>query len=348
MPTFRARQQELLVLKSFTFGDAIIPMIEIIKEKDRVDNTREISTIWQDIIKSINASRVLVDLPTYYKRTSSMPKEIVSFEISHLSNINNRIFFYNYFVPYSAKVIPVISSLLTKTGEANTISRQVKVLRSKFPNLAFRLFVNGFDEDIIEVKKIISTEDILIYDYGTPSTSNVLIKMQVKQIHDLSCYKVAMSSAINKEIQNKGLKDAVVIEADNILLETFKNPPLSVNAFGDYAGIKKDELSSGGTISPGFVMYNPVDNLYYGFNSVLKELSEFKNTIVPAVLKSDIVSQMNKTSPAFLNDQNSGWSTIQKIAFGEDNGKSQAKFKRISIEHYLHCVKQLILSGRIN
>lgn len=349
MPTFRARQQELIVLKSFDFGDKIFPMIEIIKEKDRLDNNKDINVIWEGIINSITATKVLIDLPTYLKRSNAMSKEVIKFDMKYLSNLYNRTSFFNNFLNCKEKVIPVISSLLLKTGESNTLKSQADILRPNFTNLAFRLFVNGFDEDIKEIKNIITADDILIYDYDTPSTSNVLKKIQSLEISKLTCYKVALCSAINKDVQNKGLiHGAVVTEADNFLKDTFKSSPLNMNAFGDYAGIKKDELSSGGTISPGFVIYNPVDNLYYGFNSELKELSEFKNTIIPAFLNSDIISQMNNNNSNFLNTDNLGWSIIQKINTGEDNGKSQAKFKRISIEHYLHCIKQLIISGNIN
>lgn len=349
MPAFRSRQQELLVLKSFDFGDRITPLIEIIKEKDRIDNSRTVENIWQEIVTQIKSNQVFIDLPTYYKRNSAMAKEVTAFELKYLSNLKNRISFFEFFIPYREKVIPVVSSLLTKTGETDTIRKQAENLRKHFPCLAFRLFVNGLDDDINDVMGAMQDQDILIYDYGTPSTSNVLIKMQVQKIHALNCYKVALCSAINKEVQNKGLTHgAVVPEADNILLETFKLPPLRMNAFGDYAGIKKDELSSGGTISPGFIMYNAADNLYYGFTSDLKKLSEFKDTIVPAVLKSDIISQMNRKNPAFLSGENSGWVTINRIAFEDENGKSQAKFKRISMEHYLHCVKQMMKSGEIN
>jgi len=348
MPAFRSRQQELLVLKSFDFGNRIIPLIEIIKEKDRIDNNRSVETIWQELVTQIKSQQLFIDLPTYYKRNSAMAKEVTAFELKYLSNLDNRSSFFQYFLPFKDKVIPVVSSLLTKTGETDTIKKQAEILRKHFPCLAFRLFVNGFDNDVNDVSQTILDNDVLIYDYGTPSTSNVLIKMQVQKIQALNCYKVAMSSAINKEIQNKDLRHgAVVPEADNILLETFNQPPLRMNAFGDYAGIKKDELTSGGTISPGFVMYNPADNLYYGFTSDLKKLSEFKDTIVPAVLKSDIITQMNEKSPSFLNGNNQGWVTINKIAFEDDNGKSQAKFKRISLEHYLHCVKQMIINGDI-
>ena len=42
----------------------------------------------------------------------------------------------------------------------------------------------------------------------------------------------------------------------------------------------------------------------------------------------------------YLNIQNWGWNILNKINNGEENGKSPAKFKRISMQHYLHCIQQ--------
>jgi hypothetical protein len=119
---------------------------------------------------------------------------------------------------------------------------------------------------------------------------------------------------------------------------------LNMNAFGDYAGIKKDDLNAGGTISPGFIFYDPVDNLYYGYKGEFKDLIEFENTIVPAVLGSEVIRQMNVENAAFLTG-NEGYYTLQAISRGEESGKSQAKFKRIAMEHYLHAIKVRIEAG---
>ena len=62
-------------------------------------------------------------------------------------------------------------------------------------------------------------------------------------------------------------------------------------------------------------------------------------TIVPAVLDSAIVATMKGAHPAFVNGDNYGFKLLEDIRAGVEKGKSQAKFKRISIEHYLHCMK---------
>jgi hypothetical protein len=156
-----------------------------------------------------------------------------------------------------------------------------------------------------------------------------------------------LRSAINTEIQNTKLDHGnVIADADNSLQELF--PTLGMNAFGDYAGIKKDDLSSGGTISPGFIFYDPIDNLYYGYKGDIKSLSQFEDRIVPDVLNSPVVANLLQRNPEYLSDQNKGYQMLLSIQNKIESGKSQAKFKRISMEHYLYCIKTLIVKGTIN
>jgi Beta protein len=121
-----------------------------------------------------------------------------------------------------------------------------------------------------------------------------------------------------------------------------------MNAFGDYAGIKKDDLNAGGTISPGFIFYDPLDNLYYGFKGEVKDLAEFERTIVPAVLNSPVVARILAEQPLYLSADNWGYQQLRAIRDGQESGKSQAKFKRIAMEHYLHCMRTKIHLGLLN
>lgn len=345
-PAFRSRQQELLVLGSFNFEERIFPLIEIIKEKDRVNNSRPISEIWLSHINAIKASKVLVDLPVYIKDTTSMPTEVVSFNRTTLSNLERRIEFFSMLEPSAQKVIPVVSSLLNKTGETDSITNQIIELRKIFPSVAVRTFTNSLDSDVQEIQDNLTAEDILIYDLDTVQPLSPYVKKQMKTIEGLgAAYKVVIRSAINTEIQNVKLDHGeVVADADNSLIDLFQTN-LHMNAFGDYVGIKKDDMGAGGTISPGFIFYDPIDNLYYGYKGEIKNLAEFENTIVPAVLNSEIVERLSNDDPQFISEENYGYKLLLKIQSGEDSGKSQAKFKRISMEHYLHCIREKIRAG---
>lgn len=348
MPTFRARQQEIIVLKSFDFGNNMYPLMEIIKEKDRSNNPKTSIEIYSEIIGAINADNVFVDLPTYIRDSSGMQDDVVAFNRTMLSNIDNRLAFYNALAAHSPKMIPVVSSLQIKTGQANTITQQFQNLKQTFPSVAIRTFTNTFKNDIAEIRALLTASDYLIYDIheGLGLTNPVITQDRIELDTITAPFKVALRSAINTDIQNVRLNHGeIVYEADNSLLDMFYQP-MHFNAFGDYVGIKKDDLTSGGTISPGFILYNPVNKLYYGYKGDVKNLAEFETKIVPSVLASQIAKDINATNPDYLNNQNEGWNTLLRIRDGE-TGKSQAKFKRISMEHYLHCIKVSIANGNI-
>ncbi len=348
VPVFRSRQQELLVLKNFDFKDKMYPLVEIIKEKDRSNNARPVQDIWLEYIIALKSEKVFIDLPTYIRDNPSMQDEVLTFNRTTLSNLQRRISFFNQFISQSAKVIPVVSTLYFKTREENSLTNQVKELRKNFPVIAIRTFTNSLEKDLPEIKNLLTTEDILIYDMDTVQPLNPFVKKQMSEIASLKgIYKVAIRSAINIEIQNIKLDhEEVVAEADNSLLDIFQSI-LKVDAFGDYAGVKKDELTSGGTISPGFLLFDPIENLFYGYKGEIKNLSEFADTIVPSVLQSAVIKRMKDEAPEYLTADNWGYNTLLAIDSGQDSGKSQAKFKRISIEHYLFCLREMISNGKI-
>ncbi len=143
---------------------------------------------------------------------------------------------------------------------------------------------------------------------------------------------------------------------DNSLLYIFKE--FAGHCFSDYVGIKKDNITSGGVISPGFLFYDAVTNNFFGFRykngghkkgEAKPELIEFETTIVPAVIASKPSERMKSDPLDYLGVGNKGWGIITNIELGENNGgesgKSAAKFKRISMEHYLHCMKVKISNG---
>ena len=111
------------------------------------------------------------------------------------------------------------------------------------------------------------------------------------------------------------------------------------DCFSDYAGIKKDNIPKGGAISPGFIYFDAVGDKYFGYRGVINQLETFETIIVPSVLRSDATKRMQAAKPAYLSASNQGWQMIRLIHAGLESGKNAAKFKRISMEHYLSCIK---------
>jgi len=346
-PLFRWRQQEILVLRSFPFENKMTPLIEVIKEKDRSNNPKSSIEIYFELIENINSEFVLLDLPIYLRPTTSTMVETIKFYRKVISNLNERIKFFTAFNSLSNKTVPVISSLLTETGETNTLLKQTTSLKSIFPVLAFRIFFNNFNDTINEfVSTGIRDEDIILFDLDTIPITNPIIKKYINIIltNFPNNHKVLIRSAVNTDILNVNLTHNDVIgEADNSLID-FYYKSYKFDSFGDYVGIKKDEIPAGGGISPGFIMYDPLDNVYYGYKGNIKKLSEFEDTIVPDVINSPVIKNIESSHPSFLIG-NSGYETILRINDNTEPGKSQAKFKKISMEHYLHCIKTKILEG---
>lgn len=342
-PCFRARQQEIEVLKTFSFPNTMTPLVEIIKEKDRVNRIDDGEVIYAELIDSIKSEKVIVDLPIYIDISVSTPVEVSKFVLTIVRDLDKRIMFYKNFATQNGKVIPVISSLNPHSDEADTIIRQFDALAPIFPQLAFRLFMNRFDETLSELTKISMREgDFILYDLDTVEITSPLATKHKKALEKQFAgrFKGAIRSAINTDIQNIRLDHgSIVPEANNSLTTLYRT--YGFDSFGDYVGVKKDELTSGGTISPGFIMYHPEDNVYIGFKGNVKSLSEFETTIVPDVLGMEFVKNWIATSsPFYINNQ--GIARLENIHRRAESGKNQAKFKWISMMHYLHSIKTLI------
>lgn len=350
VPVFRGRQQEILVLNSFEFENRIFPLLEIVKEKDRANSSLSFVECYQKIITNTKAEKVFVDLPIYLKESGSMQDEILAFSRKVISNKEIRTQKLISMGTMDNKVIPVISSFVMKTGETDTLTYQYNLLQAHFNSIAIRVFIPTFDIDFTEISTLLRATDYLIIDLDsiTPNPKTPVFKKLIQKLESITvCPKIIIKSAINSDIQNVLIDHGnIIYEADNSHIETYSE--FGAIAFGDYAGIKKDDLTAGGTISPGFIFYDATENSYYGFKGKGKDdrtLADFEEIIVPAVIESSAKQRMEAANDQYLNDENKGWTTINKIHNKEESGKSQAKFKRIAMEHYLHCIRVNIRLG---
>lgn len=359
VPIFRGRQEELKVLKSFDFGDNIFPCIEIIKDFIRAlpkTSKREqtFESEYLPLLKSINAKHVFVDLPIHLKRFRGMKDETLNFLLGVILKREMRTEYLKKLSLLSDKLIPVISSYSQITAERGSIIKQEKELRPDYKTLAFRTFMETFFNDIQQIEPLLKTTDFLIMDWGdreldiTDDDQNEI----VEYLRDIKCTVIIHRNSIKSDITNTNLSHCNIVDAiDNSLLDKYKN--FGGSCFSDYVGIKKDNITGGATISPGFVYYDAVNNEFYGYRyqygghkkgEIRPELEEYEITIIPAVILSDATKRMRKHHFDYLGNANLGWKIIQNIKNGEESGKSPAKFKRIGMEHYLHCIKTRIIN----
>lgn len=351
VPTFRSRQQENLVLKEFNFGSFIYPMIEIIKPYDRKrPHGKQLSfeRIYLDLINSIHAEKVFIDLPLYLKQRGAMKQEVLSFSLSVIRNQTQRTKHILKLKDSAKKIIPVISSYLLLTGNVDSLQQQRDQLKEYYSNVAIRTHYTTILDEWSEIVKVAEKGDYLIIDFDTlaPYPSPTVKKLMAKWKGYTKGEIIILRSAINTDISNVGLEhDEIVYDIDNGLIDMYEGQ-LNAGGFADYVGIKKDDLTTGGTISPGFLLYDPTENNFLGFKGNVKELSEFEETIVPAILNSQAAENMKKSPLPYL-ENNPGWEILKSIEKGNESGKSQAKFKKIAMLHYLHCIKTRIEAGEL-
>lgn len=369
MPIFRVRQEEIKVLTSFDFGDKIYPCLEIIKELDRIQpapkrrqdgffssrKEKTFGNVYVPLIESIKAEQVFVDLPVHLKPSKGMKNPTLLFLRKVVAKREVRTEYIKKLKPVSSKVIPVISTYSEVSGERSSIKLQEKELRTEFDRLAFRTFFNTFLRDILQIRSVVQKNDFVIMDWEEMELdlSDGDIQDIVDELEDLDCNVIIHRNQLPLDFKIADLKHEKIVDSiDNSLIKVYKD--FSGSIFSDYVGIKKDNIGVGGVISPGFVYYDAVTNDFYGYrykygshkkNETSPKLEEFETTIVPAVISSDVSYRMKDHSLDFLGVHNKGWRIIQNIASKVELGKSAAKFKRISMEHYLYCLRCKILNG---
>ncbi|MBB1646795.1 beta family protein [Sphingobacterium sp. UME9] len=358
-PVFRYRQEEKKVLSSFDFGDSIYPYIEIFKKLERKHTSKkkaepEFHQVYLPILKAIKSEKVFVDLPIQIKPSRRMKTEVLQFLTKVVGNRMERTNHLLDLHPLSKKVIPVISTYAQRTGEPNSILLQEEDLRIVFDNLAFRTSSLTFTNDMQQIAKVITEKDYLFIDleeYSLASEDDLYsIDFMLDYISSFkTCPVIILNSPIHHSTTNSGLDHGMRIDkADNLLQSTFRS--YGAIGFGDYVGIKKDLLEDGGGISPGFIFYDAVENSFYGYkgrNGKEADLDDLRSIIIRDVLKSDQVTRMNASPIQYIDNLNPGWKLIKDMWAEIEPHKSQAKFKRIAMLHYLYCIDKKIKANII-
>lgn len=317
-------------------SDKTIPLIEIVQEFSRTNSKQDYAENILNIIKETN-KKIFIDIVRNYPiKSTTQPvrdfllkvNRIPNFAVEQLKRFKDL-----------SNITPVVS-YNTKEINESLIEAEVSQLRECFQSLAFRINSISFNNIFPFISNFISDRDFLLLDIGSASHTNPALKIQYRQIKDLKRSKNVITFILNdprsSEIANKNLvDDQPILEIDNSLLEMYSIASYGFDGFGDYAGITSDLPSSGGTISPAGIYYSRDNNFFVGYRGRKPELSEF-DYIAKKITESGFWKEFDDEH----HTRCPGCSTIQSIVKGEESGRNQAKWKGITMLHYIFTVDQ--------
>ncbi len=338
VPVLRYRKAEIFALRNVKLSSKVLPLLEIMKEKAGLIRKGSFqSTHCQEFSSYTNP--FLVDFPLYFKITNSTYKSIRSFLGQLKRNPDLRLDLFEKLVT-NKNMIPVVSYDYKNVYKIGSYISDENRLRNSFSRLGFRIFETNerdFKNVLNDIEKIIQKNDILIYDIDNAPHTQPFLQARYSSIHSLKknkgCTTVIVRSAVNPDIIFNRLTDnAPVLQADNSLLSSYHN--YNFDAFGDFAGIRKDsQITDGGPEDPsvGFLFYSWDKNCFIGYRGHLPDWGEFTNHIRPLVMSSNAWS-------SFSNSHIQNCPGCKLISRGP--GNSAANWKQVSIMHYLHTMEE--------
>lgn len=342
VPVLKNRPQELAVLKilfKLPISNSVLPLIEIVQEKSNVRSR----AMFYDEIQKINETNmpVMVDIVRVNNPKGTKPN-IKEFLINNKNNFEHYINLYKQ-LKEIPNLIPVVS-YDPDDYNINDIKQTSNAIKSiGFTKIAYRLKWKSktFLSPLSEIANIINSSDILLFDIGHTGHSSSILKDPYNKINKLRSKKdfisVIINSTIPKNLKNTDLINGQKIEGLDCALQKAYSV-YGFNAFGDYACVKSELPPSGGTISPGFIFYCSTKNCYIGYKGRIKKLTEFKDHIVPELLKSSYWHILNRQH----KENCPGCNIIKEVHNGLNEGKSQGMWKRVSMLHYIYTMDELL------
>ncbi|MDC3411855.1 beta family protein [Aquibacillus sp. 3ASR75-11] len=339
MPVIKNRTVEMNVLKKLyqiPISPNIVPMIEMIQLKTKSNSNKDLTDELEDIFCSNDEKRpFLIDIVK-----KNVPNNTTAVVRDFLTRVNRKPGYYEEIVNKFAKLenaIPVVS-YNPNSYDPEDIENDVETLKD-FNNLAFRVTSNTFKQAFLKVKELIKNGDYLVLDIGLASHLNPALRRMYIDIQELKSKvnftSIILNSTKSSEVTNVSLEDGEpIFTIDNSLRDTYSRLH-QFDGFGDYACIVNDLPSKGGGISPAGIYYSYQYNYFIGYRRN-KDLAEFENYIAPKIVSSEYWSEFSEDH----HQKCPGCQLIYSISRGEEPGKSQAKWKGITMFHYIYTLSE--------
>lgn len=342
VPILRNLTGEIEAIANLNLSDKIIPLIEIVKEKPKVNSKDNFVSFNKKYLGQL-PNYFFVDIPMYINITKKTKNLVKNFLSPIYSNQITRTSYLNALSSITPqKMIPVVSYNPNDGYVKNIIMQQTSLLRPHFKKIGFRVFAPCSNEIIEELKKVITEDDIILLDIGNRKHTDKSLQSLYSTInsikHICNCKTVIIHHALTDEIKNTGLIDNnIVPEAITDLLSSY-NTNYHFDAFGDFAGIKVPSLEDIPVSSPAYIHYYNLSNQYIGFKGVFKQTSTFQSMILPKYTNSKYWSSLSNKHKTSCH----GCKLIQDMLNGNVKVNYATRWKTLTICHYIRSVDEIL------
>lgn len=339
----RYRESEKKSLEEVAFSNKILPLVEVVQEKRRSNMTVTCFDEIKDYLKESN-TQLLIDFPLYIKIKAKTLSGVRSFISPLQANPIQRLSHFNKFI--GTKIIPVVSyNPNTPLFQTGLISNEIKALRENFNQIALRIFTLHAQSALTEADNLLQPGDIILVDLDDAHHSNPIFTSFYPYVQSFAkkhgCKTVLIRSALSPTITNTGLtNNKAITSIDNSLLNDYAE--YGFDAFGDFCGIKKDELTDGGMPSPGCIYYHWWSNTYIGHKGVYKQPKTFTTMVVKSLTSSSEWNDYQIKSVVAHNNSCPGCRAINLINTTGQGGDSAPKWKTMICSHYLHTMEEFL------
>ncbi|MCX7922239.1 MAG: beta family protein [Clostridia bacterium] len=340
VPILKNRREELSVLKTLfkmPISTKILPLLEIVQDKAQKNSK---TLFYEDLEEFANPDiPFMVDIRKMARPTGTSPT-VKQFLTKVKRDVNYQLDLFKK-LHKIRNLIPVISYDPNDYDSNEIINTDKELRKIGYDRIAYRLTINYFTVPYSEIIKVIKDNDILILDLETVKYSNPDHMDKYNKVKNLKLSKkislVLVHSVLKKDMTNTGLVNGEKIDGLNDGIKKHYSS-YGFDAFGDYTCVKGELPPSGGMISPGFIFYSWKNDCYIGFKGREPKLTEFKDYIVPNVLKSSYWNEYSNSH----RDKCPGCFKVLEVKNGFDDGKNQGLWKRISMLHYIYTMDELL------
>ncbi|WP_160141604.1 beta family protein [Salicibibacter halophilus] len=339
VPVLRFREQERKALKSVNMSNKMVPLIEMVSEKPR-SNSKE-DSIQHLINETDGMEQIFIDIPIYLSVKRNTKESTIDFINRMKSDVNQRIGYYlDDRLVGEDRFIPVISYDPAIPFNETSLKQLEFSLRERYGRLGFRIYPTYFQEAFTSIKDLLQKQDFLFFDVGegNHNTQNKRFhESLVKLASTKDATSIIIRSAVPKELTYTGLtNNEVVGSIDNSLLKDYTH--FGYDAFGDYAGVKKDDITEGGRISPGYFLFSGEYNLFYGFKGEFNRPATFTSLLVPEIMDSKVWKTLSKNH----KENCYGCRSIIEISENQRSGNAQSEWKGYTMAHYLYTLEEFL------